>query len=260
MRLHKIPGAYVYGVFGGFGAGKSLFLIEQAIEFACYHRKSIAANFYLNDRVIRLYGSKFGYNWLKLCRIKHSLTFDELLLQENSILLLDEAGVEIFSRNWKTRKSVELDSLFRIRHYRNKLLYAAQDWTQVDIQFRNMTHLCCWIRGFQYFPAYSDPVLVSRLVLYFNPEKYKDFISRPLNKTKIVYPLFISGFRFKFDIIKLHLKFKYLFACYNSFDSDRSRKKESKRMKYIEFTDFSSSKSDNGNNNKDVDDFDSLFL
>lgn len=258
MRLHKIPGAYVYGVFGGFGSGKSLFLVEQGIEFACYHRRSIAANFYLNERRIRQFGKKFGYDWLSVCRIKHSLTFEQLLLQENSILLLDEAGVEIFSRNWKARKGYELDSLFRIRHYRNKLLYAAQDWSQVDIQFRNMTHLCIWCRGFQYFPPSDDPILISRLLLYFNPYKFVDFLSKPLNKTKVVYPVVQSGFRFSFDIIKAKKKYKYLFAIYNSFDSDRSRKKVGRKLNYIEYQDFSVA---TGNNEKEVDDsFDSLFL
>ena len=238
MKLHKIPGAYVYGVFGGFGSGKSLFLVEKAIEFACYHRRSIAANFYLNESRIRAYGEKFGYSWLRICRIKHSLSFDELLSQENSILLLDEAGVEIFSRNWKSRKSLELDSLFRIRHYRNKLLYAAQEWSQVDVQFRNMTHLCVWCRGFQYFPPSGDSVLISRLLLYFNPYKFIDFLSKPLNKTKVIFPLVQSGFRFDFDIIKARKKYKYLFDIYNSFDYDRSRKRHKHIHRFIEFSDF----------------------
>lgn len=257
MKLHKIPGAYVYGIFGGFGSGKSLFLVEQAIEFSCYHRRSIAANFFLNEKLIRLYGRKFGYEWLQVCRIKHSLTFEQLLLEENSILLLDEAGVEIFSRNWKSRKNYELDALFRIRHYRNKLLYAAQDWSQVDIQFRNMTHLCVWCRGFQYFPPAHDPILISRLLLYFNPYKFIEFISKPLNKTKVVYPLVQSGFRYTFDIIKANKKYKYLFAIYNSFDSDRSRKKDSTKHKYVEYDE--SFYNIVGKTNKVVDDIESLF-
>ena len=257
MRLHKIPGAYVYGIFGGFGSGKTLFLVEQALEFAVYHRRSIAANFYLNESMIRLYAKKFDYDWLRICRIKHSLTFEELLLQENSILLLDEAGVEIFSRTWKSRKATELDALFRIRHYRNKLLYAAQEWSQVDVQFRNMTHLCVWCRGFQYFPPAEDPVLISRLLLYFNPHKFVDFISKPTNKVKVVYPLVQSGFRYSFDVIKAKKKYKYLFSIYNSFDSDRSRKKAGRKHQFIEYSDFNSHV---GNNNIIQGDIDSLFL
>lgn len=237
MRLSRIPGAYVFGVFGGFGSGKSLYLVEKGLEFACYHRKQIAANFFINEKYVKLYGKKYNLDWLKICRIKHSLSFEELLNQENSILLLDEAGLELFSRNWKQRKNVELDALFRIRHYKNKLLYAAQDWNQVDIQFRKMTHLCVWIRGFQYFPPDKDPILISRLCLFFNPYKFEDFISSPLNKVKIVYPLIQTGFRFQFDIIKLDKKFKYLFAMYNSFDSYQSRKKTAHKHKFIEYFD-----------------------
>ncbi len=235
MKLYKIPGAYVYGVFGSFGAGKTLHLVEQAIEFACYHRKPIASNFYLNEKFIRLYGLRFGCDWLRVCRIRHSLTFEQLLSQENSILLLDEAGVEIFSRSWKDRKKAELDSLFRIRHYRNKLIYAAQDWTQVDIQFRRMTHICLWIRGFQIYPAQSDPVLVSRLILYFDPPKFEDFLKDPVNKVKIFYPIVQTGFRFQFDIIKAKREFKYLFACYNSFDQHRTRQQAKVKQKYLEY-------------------------
>lgn len=235
MKLHKLPGCYVYGTFGSFGAGKTLHLVEQGIEFACYHRRPIAANFYLNEKYLRLYGKKFNYPWLTICRIKHSLTFEQLLAQENSILLLDEAGVEIFSRSWKDRKKQELDSLFRIRHYRNKLIYAAQDWSQVDIQFRRMTHICLWIRGFQVYPPQGDPVLVSRLILYFDPPKFEDFLEDPLNKVKVVKPVVVSGFRYQFDIIKAKPKFKYLFACYNSFDQHRTRKKARTKQKYIEY-------------------------
>ena len=235
MRLYRIPGAYVYGIFGSFGAGKTLHLVEQAIEFACYHRKPIAANFYLNEKYIRLYGRRFGYSWLACCRIKHSLTFDELLSQENSVLLLDEAGVEIFSRSWKDRKKQELDALFRIRHYKNKLLYAAQDWSQVDIQFRRMTHICLWIRGFQYYPAQDDPKLISRLILYFDPPKFENFLKDPVNKVKVFYPIVQSGFRYQFDVVKANKKFKYLFACYNSFDQHRTRQKTKVKQKFIEY-------------------------
>ncbi len=235
MRLYRIPGAYVYGLFGSFGAGKTLHLVEQAIEFACYHRKPIAANFFLNEKFIRLYGKKFNYSWLKMCRIKHSLSFEELMNQENSILLLDEAGVEIFSRSWKDRKKDEIDSLFRIRHYRNKLIYAAQDWTQVDIQFRRHTHICLWIRGFQYYPQFSDPQLISRLILYFHPSKFEDFLKDPINKVKIVYPLLQTGFRYNFDVVKLNPRFKYLFACYNSFDRYKTRNEAKSKQKYYEY-------------------------
>ena len=251
MKLPKVPGAYVFGVFGGFGSGKSLYLVEKGIEFACYHRKQIAANFYLNDRVIREYGKKYNLDWLKICRVKHSLSFEELLSQEKSILLLDEAGIEIFSRNWSQRKNVELDALFRIRHYKNKLIYAAQEWNQVDIQFRRMTHLCMWVRGFQMFPPHGDPVLVSRLILFFNPYKFEDFIKDPINKIKIVYPIVSTGFRFEFDVIKLNPKFKYLFAIYNSFDSHRSRKREGHRHRYIEYVADGSNGDNNDNNNND---------
>lgn len=238
MRLYRIPGAYVYGIFGSFGAGKTLYLVEQAIEFAEYHRKSISANFYLNDKWMRRYAKKYKYPWVaSVCLIRHSLSFEELLSQENSILLMDEAGVEIFSRSWKNRKQVELDSLFRIRHYKNKLLYAAQDWTQVDIQFRRMTHLCLWVRGFQLYRQHYDPVLVSRLILFFNPHKFEDFLENPINKVKIIYPIVISGFRWQFDLVKAKKKYQYLFASYNSFDQHRTRQKVKVKQQIIEFDD-----------------------
>ena len=257
MRLHLIPGAYVYGFFGSFGAGKTLYLVEQGLEFAEYHRKTIAANFYLNENVIRQYGYKFKKPWLTFCRIKHSLSFDELLQQKNCILLLDEAGVDLFSRSWKDRKKQELDALFRIRHYRNKLIYVAQDWNQVDIQFRRNTHLCVWIRGFQHFPRFSDPVLISRLCLFYSKPRFENFISDPFNTVKIFYPIVQTGFRFMFDVIKLKPKFKFLFNCYNSFDEHRTRQTSNHVHKYIEFdetfksVDFSDVKF---NSNFDLDD------
>lgn len=235
MRLYKIPGAYVYGVFGSFGSGKSLFLVENALEFACYHKKQIASNFYLNVKFIRQYGIRYNKPWLTFCRIRHSLKFDELLSQENSILILDEAGIEIFARDWRSTKKSQLDSLFRIRHYRNKLIYAAQDWTQVEISFRRMTHLCIWLKGFQYYPASDDPQLISRFSIYFDTAKFDNFINDTGKKTKLIYPLVISGFRFDFARILGSIKYKYLFACYNSFDSDRSRKTYRHRHEFIEY-------------------------
>jgi hypothetical protein len=166
-------------------------------------------------------GKKYNKPWLTICRIKHSLSVDELFQQNNSILLLDEAGLELFARNWKNRTRLELDALFRIRHYGNKLLYVAQHFEDVDIKFRNHTQLICWIRGFQ-LPT-DPPRLVSRFAVFFDKHKFGIFLENESNQAKIIFPLKLSGFRFKFDWIRWRVRYQDLFNIYDSFDCDRSR-------------------------------------
>ena len=221
MRLYKLPSMYVFGIFGTFGAGKTLFLLENGLDFACYYRKQIAATFYLDVPAIRRFGRKYNKRWLSICRIKHSLSVEALFQCNNSILLLDEAGLELFARNWKNRTRLELDALLRIRHYKNKLLYVAQKFDDVDVKFRNHTQLICWIRGFQ-LPT-DPPELICRFAIFFDRDKFQIFLEKHSNEAKIVYPLKLAGFRYQFDWVRWRDYYQDLFRLYDSFDADRSR-------------------------------------
>lgn len=226
----KITEFYTLGIFGAFGAGKSLFLLEKGIELACLDHLSIAASFRLNKAEIRkladLYPSK--YSWLRCCRFKDCLTIDDLLCVRNSVILLDEAGVEIFSRSWKSRGKAELEGLFKLRQYNNVLIYTAQDWKQVDAQFRERTEICLWVLGFQ---NRRKKKLISRLILQFDQSKFELFLSKIENKTKIIYPVVLAGFRFRFEF--MNKKLKEFFNCYSSFN-DLELNRRLGMMRYID--------------------------
>ena len=221
MKLHRLPSSYIFAILGTFGAGKTLYLLESGIDFACYYRKKIACNFWVNEVELRKFARKYNKPWLSICRIKHSLSIHELLQEHNSILLMDEAGLELFSRNWKNRTRLELDALLRIRHYKNKLLYVAQRFDDIDIKFRNHTQLICWVRGFQ-LPK-DPPELVCRFVIFFKKDKFNVFMEKDSNQTKLIYPLKLSGFRYRFDFVKSRQYYQDLFKLYDSFDADHSR-------------------------------------
>lgn len=234
FSLFKAPGCYVFGFFGEFGTGKTLSLIEQGFLFAAKFRRKIYTNFYLNELEVRNFGRKYNLPWLAVCRIKHSLPVQELFMAENAILLLDEAGISFFSRDWKSLGKQFTERLFKIRHYQNYLLYTAQDASQVDIQIRRRTHICVFCRGVQHVrfdvssKSYRSDLLV-RNNFAFDQHKFAKFDENIENRFKLLYPYWQSNFRFY--LAPTGKREKDLFKCYSSFDVPKDQYSVKRRSK-----------------------------
>ena len=230
-HLFKVPGAYVFALVGPFGSGKSLSMIELGLDAANFFEKPIASNFALNRGAIYRYAKHFGLNWIRdnirsCSLINHYSDIRSLLEVEDSVILLDEGGVDLFSRGWNSsERKFWLDRLFRIRHYRNYLIYACQDIAQIDKQFRIMTHSIIYCDGFQLFNRSRRAFdLHIRKYFIFQQIDFEKFYT-PDYRGKVIYPIYKSQLRFCFRplfLLKLfglrRIKEDYLFDCYNSFD------------------------------------------
>lgn len=225
LSLYKIPGSYVYAFLGKFGTGKSLTMLEQGLIAANHFKKSLRLNFWVDEIKLRQWCLSYGLEWFARCgRLSHSLSMEDLFNSENSVILVDEAALEFFSRSFQSKSAANFwDKIFRIRHYRNVLFYAAQHWAQIDKQLRSCTHEIIWLDGFQkYSAAKKLSTLILRKQFVFTAFDFENYQDRCVGK--LFYPIWKSGFRFAFDFPLLSLRLQRLFRCYNSFDSKKKIK------------------------------------
>lgn len=213
LNLYKVPGAFVFAFTGHFGVGKTLLMTEQAIKMAEKYHLRIVANYEINYQAARRYCYHKGYKWFQSFGvITYQPDLYKLLHYNNSIILLDEAGVELFSRSFggkEGQKRIELfDRLFRIRHFGSYLFYACQKHSQVDKQFRDMTHCWVWCRGFQKFDLFMRRSrLYARSAYAFSDIAYEEFLEERL-AGKMLRTLLLSEFRYFYSLFSL-LRFYY---------------------------------------------------
>ena len=237
VKLYKVPGSYVFGFVGAFGTGKSLAMTELGLQMANFFEKPIVSSYRLSIQGVYHYCKQFNLKWIvENIQNKSLITYYpgeekggnlvKILSSENSILLLDEAGVELFSRGFAdSGRKQWLDKLFRIRHYNNHLLYACQDTAQIDKQFRIMTKTIIYCDGLQIFNMKRKAFdLQTRKYFVFDDVDFEKFYTAEF-RNKIIYPLYKSGWRFSYRILFLlklfglrKIKEDYLFDCYNSYD------------------------------------------
>lgn len=230
IHFYKIPGFYIGGLFGAFGCGKTLALVEHGVDSANYFKKGIASNIRIDESWLRLYAKKCKYDWFaKFGRVTYCKDTLDLLTQENKVILFDEGGIELFSRGFKDRSRTELlEYIFKLRHYRNYMLYTAQGKEQIDKQLRDRTDIFVYCKGFQsYDKKLGHARLVKRSLYYLSPLAFEKF--EMLGKNKLIYPIWASNFRFR--ITFCGLKEKILFRAYQSFD-------KSYRKIPMEYTDY----------------------
>lgn len=213
VHLYKVPDFYMAGFFGSFGSGKSLALLEHGIDLANFYKCRLAANIRLRPNMIKLYCRLYGFDWFrKFGRVLYCPDINDLFKLERCILLFDEVGSsDLFSRNFKSNSMHEVlrDKTFRCRHYKNKILFAAQRTGQVDKQLRDNCQLFVWCRGFS-----LDYKMYSRSQFFLNRIAFDDFEERYQNK--FIYPIWKSGFRWVTRLVGK--KEGILFSCYDSFD------------------------------------------
>jgi len=167
----------VIGITGRFGSGKSLRAMELACRFSNRMRKPIVCNFPLNVGALRAYAKAMGFNWVASCaRILSVSTFDdinEIWRYRDTVFVLDEAGVFLNSRNWKSTGKEFLRNLFQVRHLNVHLLVIFQNAAQVDKQLReNIQHWIVCKSQSVYSVKLKAPRLIARFCYHYNVEKF----------------------------------------------------------------------------------------
>lgn len=136
----------IFGIFGDIGSGKSWRQMYEGLRLANRFQKKLVTNFAVNTSALKKYAAQHKLWWVVWLCDNHQIAvidaaneLGELFDCKNSVVLLDEAGIFLNSRDFaKTPKKLLMD-LAQSRKDGNDLLYAAQFDSQVDKQMRLLT-------------------------------------------------------------------------------------------------------------------------
>lgn len=196
LKIYKIPNNFISCFIGAFGVGKTLGMLEAAILMADKYNLDIVANFPIDIKVFRYYCTRKKYYTARLRRVIYIEDFQEFFQYRNCIFLLDEAGLELFSRDFKSRGKEIFRHLFQIRKYKSFLFYSCQSYHQLDRQLRDVTQLFIECKGFQTFSTYFRSMrLKKRSQRAFDREAYEILQADPILSTKFFRPLLLCQFR-----------------------------------------------------------------
>lgn len=153
----------LFGVFGKIGSGKSYKGTEQALLLAHEEKKNIIANYPINLDALWLYAiiNKLD-NIIDILNLPGSIQFFDLsqdeknkkiakeLRQEfisnsakmfdsyNAVIIIDEAGIFLNSRNWQNTDMSILQRLCQSRKRSNHAFIISQSPEQIDVQLRGL--------------------------------------------------------------------------------------------------------------------------
>lgn len=171
----------IIGIMGQIGSGKSLYQLQYGLEIANKRCKKLVTNFGINLPALKRYSKLTRQPWLawladnnQIAVVDAAQSLAELLHgRKNCVVLLDEAGIFLNSREYsKTPKSL-LQDLAQSRKDGNDLFYAAQFDEQVDKQFRLLTQYFVLASGLtQYSPKLRAPALKWKTYFHFTPNAF----------------------------------------------------------------------------------------
>jgi len=197
LDFYKIPGINTVCLIGGFGVGKTLSLVEEAIKAANYLDLDIVINFPIDRFAYYHFCRKYGYKNALKKSIYYVSSFVEYFDYTNAVYVCDEAPLYLFSRDFnKTNKDIFI-KLFQLRKRKSVLFYSAQSFNQLDKQLRDVTAYFVHCTADQKFsPVHKATRLRSMTAYCFSREAYDKFLSDPDLALKWFYPIYLSNFRF----------------------------------------------------------------
>jgi hypothetical protein len=174
-----------YAVVGLTGAGKSLYQISFGCYLANKLRKTIASNIPLDYEALRRYCGMKGYGWLAHCIDRDKIkvlpgadSLEELLAQENSVILLDEAGIFFPARSFQSMNKNVIRDLAQVRKGASDVVWAAQYFEMVDKIFRMLCHRVVHCQGVStYCPKLRNDKLVIKNYYHFDPVTYEAWLA-----------------------------------------------------------------------------------
>ena len=196
-------GNNLFAVVGPFGSGKSLYAVERAIGFCNKFKKSLITNFPIDHSVAREYALARGYRWFSAnCRIiEIHIAPDKpedlmkLWAYKNSVVVFDEAGVNVNSRFWSLMPKAFLQKLFQLRHLNIHMFLVFQFEKQIDTQFRSVIQY--WLRCNSlsaYSPSLGLPKIYARFVYAYKVEKYNVLSQDSKKSAHLIWPWFMAEF------------------------------------------------------------------
>lgn len=172
-------------VLGAMRSGKSLQLLAHGCWASNMRRANLVTNFALDLRELRRYAGMKKYGWLghiiDLGRVKcipcksvNDLT--EIFLYENSVILVDEAGIFFGSRDWTKIPKDVLADLCQIGKGGKDVIWCSQFDEQVDKSFRMLSTDYIYCRGLTMWDRYMKrDRLTFKRYYYFQPEAFSQW-------------------------------------------------------------------------------------
>lgn len=207
--------------FGRQGAGKTLQMVHDAIRMAVARKRGIVGNLDLNPEGFYNFGVKYKIDWLKriadegqIINLPSDSDLDLLFRYPYSIILFDEAGAKMFSRNFQKNNKNMVEQGVQLRKNYCTLLWTAQYENMADKFLRATVERCVWCDGVTIFNADTQKdILLSRSARYFWAREFWVWCDDPKLKMHPVQTMLKS---LKHEGGRVTQKHKDIFNCFNS--------------------------------------------
>jgi hypothetical protein len=212
----------ITAICGDIGSGKSFKQLHYGLQQVNKKRKRLVTNFGLNYAEFRRYAGMMRYGWLAhIIDTKQIATMDcieslgDILKYSDSLVLLDEAGIFLNTREFsKTPKKLLMD-LAQSRKFGCDLVYCAQFDDQVDKQFRMLTQYFIQCQASTiYDKRLRRPRMVTKNYFIFTADKYHTWAGNSKDRANFVKTWMQS---FDYHGGFLSAADKQLFNCFDSF-------------------------------------------
>jgi len=208
----------ITAIAGAIGSGKSFYQLKIALEMAQLKKKQLVFNFPIDRAALRIYANTIKLDWIiylldfgGITEI-HAPKNLQVLMLPQAVVCLDEAGILLNARAWRSTPQAFLSDLCQSRKSGTDLIWAAQFVEQVDSQMRMLTQFWIEASGLTYYDKVSRlPRLYYKRYYYMEAGKHQKWLSNQPShlKTRLAYTYrYHGGFLSPID--------RMLFDCFDT--------------------------------------------
>lgn len=210
-------------VFGLPGKGKSLWMLHYSLSLAEKYKLPVLYNYILNPDFLSYYCRVHNLKWVCdnlsngiISFISSDANLNNLLTIPRTIIVLDEAGIYLSSREvYKTPKAL-IKGLVYSRKNTQYLIYAAQDPGMVDPLFNNLVeevYYCDCVSVFD--KTLNNQKVVFKKILLFDAMSFQKWFNNSKLRSSIIKTLFVLTTKRYLGV--LSVSDRLAFFCYDSF-------------------------------------------
>lgn len=215
------PSCNSWAFFGDQGSGKTLGAMDLALKLAVKRKRGIVSNLAISPEGIYAYGHKYKIDWLKriadegqVVNLPTNYDLDLLFRYPRSIVIFDEAGALMFSRNFSTNNKTIIEAGIQLRKNLTNLIWTAQYPEQSDKFMRETVERCVWCDGVQFFNHNLQiDVALFRSERHFISKQFWAWVDNPELRLKHVKTILRSLGSIKRFV---NLRDLYVLGCFDS--------------------------------------------
>jgi hypothetical protein len=178
----------ITGIFGDIGSGKSWYQLWYGLRCCQKYQKKLVTNFNLDTLELKKYAARHHLPWVAWLADNNQIAVvdaannleDFFRGRSQSVVLIDEAGIFVNSREFQKTPKQLLTDLAQSRKAANDLIYAAQSDIQIDKQFKILTQYFIHANGqTKWDKKLKLPRLVFKNYQHFRGQAYWIWESNP---------------------------------------------------------------------------------